>query len=223
MYLLSIDTTTPWGSVALLRDEELVGDVQLHEETHSRTLFPAIEALLQRAGVKASAIDAYAVATGPGSFTGVRVGLGAVQGLALASGRPCLGQPTLLGLAAKMKGHAAQLVPMIDAYREQVYGAVYDGELKPVKEPVAATPEELLSGLTGTIAVLGDGAARYHERIANAAPVVFSPESLFVAEALGRLARPKIAAGQGLSAAELRPLYLRPPDIRVPRPRAVGV
>jgi tRNA threonylcarbamoyladenosine biosynthesis protein TsaB len=150
------------------------------------------------------------------------VGLGAVQGLALGSGRPCLGQSTLLGLAAKMTGRAAHRVPMIDAYRDQVYGAVFDRDLRVTREPAAAAPEALLAGLEGAITVLGDGAARYRERIASAATVVFSEESLFVADALGRLAQPRLAAGEGVSAAALRPVYLRAPDIRAAKPRSAG-
>src|SRR5262245_26551792 len=82
MNILSVDTTTPWGSVALLRDGDVTGEVRLYEETgHSRALFLSIDHLTRAQGLAATDIDAFVAAIGPGSFTGVRVGVSAVQGL----------------------------------------------------------------------------------------------------------------------------------------------
>ena len=75
MWILSVDTTTPWASVALLQDADVRGEVRLHEETHSRTLFGAIEHLMNAAELRPSDVDGYVAAVGPGSFTGVRVGV----------------------------------------------------------------------------------------------------------------------------------------------------
>jgi tRNA threonylcarbamoyladenosine biosynthesis protein TsaB len=216
MNLLSIDTTTPWFSVAVLRDGEVRAEHRLCEDGgHSRALFVAIEHLMRALALAPTDIDAYVVAVGPGSFTGVRIGVAGVQGLALGSSRPCLGLTSLLGLAAKLRGTGAvTLVPMIDAYRDQVYGAVYDRELRPQVEPVAIDPEALLAQTTGPIAVLGDGARRYRERILAARPdAVFGERSLFLAAALGQVAYPRLAAGEGIAASALLPLYLRAPDI----------
>src|SRR5688572_11244741 len=100
MHLLAIDTTTRWGSVALLRDGEVRGEVRFVEDGggHSRTVLPAVELLLRAAGLAPPDVEAYAVALGPGSFTGVRVGISTVQGLVLGSGRPALGLSSLEGL-----------------------------------------------------------------------------------------------------------------------------
>jgi tRNA threonylcarbamoyladenosine biosynthesis protein TsaB len=223
MNILSIDTTTPWSSVAVLRDGEVCAEHRLREDGgHARTVFVAIEHLIRALGLAPSDIDAYAVAVGPGSFTGVRIGISTVQGLALGSSRPCLGLTSLVGLAAKLQGTgASSLVPMIDAYREQVYGAVYDGSLHPRVEPAAADPETLLARLEGPVAVLGDGALRYRARIEAVRPdALFVARTPFIAAALGRVAHPRLLAGQGVPAAGLVPLYLRAPDIGRPRPLA---
>jgi tRNA threonylcarbamoyladenosine biosynthesis protein TsaB len=214
MRILSIDTTSPWGSVALVRDAEVLGEVRLREETHSQAVFVAIDLLLRMLGLAPLDVDAYAVATGPGSFTGVRVGVSAVQGLALASERPCLGLTSLQGLAAKMRHEAALLVPMVDAYREQVYAAVYDPQLSLRQEPHVADPDVLAAAMPEGAAFLGDGSLRYRERILAACPGALFPErSLFLAAILGCIAAPRLAAGEGFSASELRPFYLRPPTI----------
>ena len=100
MRVLAVDTTSPRGSVAVAGPEGVLAEARLvTAEGHSRWLLPAVEALLRGLGLDASALDVFAVTTGPGSFTGLRVGLGSVQGLALASGRPCVGLPTLDVLA----------------------------------------------------------------------------------------------------------------------------
>jgi len=224
MRLLSVDTTTRWGSVALLRDADVLGEVRLYEEGgHSRSLFTAIECLLRATGLTPLDVDAYAVAIGPGSFTGVRVGLSAIKGLALGSPRPCLGLTSLLGLAARMRGSADTLVPMIDAFRDQVFSAFYDRELRPLQEPRSEAPEERLRELRGGVAFLGDGAIRYRDRILGVCPAaVFSSRSLFVAADLGRLAAAQFAAGGGVPAAALKPVYLRAPDIRPPQAPQAG-
>jgi tRNA threonylcarbamoyladenosine biosynthesis protein TsaB len=215
MHILSIDTTTPWSSVAVLRDGEVLAEHRLREDGgHSRTIFVAIDHLTRALGLAPMDVDAYVVAVGPGSFTGVRIGVAAVQGLALGSSRPCLGITSLVGLAAKLRGHAPTLVPMIDAYRDQVYAAVYDGELREQAPPAAVDPEALLSAVGGAVAFLGDGAVRYRERIGAACPdAVFPDRSLFTAAVLGRLAYPRLAAGEGVPASAVLPLYLRAPDI----------
>jgi tRNA threonylcarbamoyladenosine biosynthesis protein TsaB len=220
MWVLAVDTATPWGSVALLDGEELAGEVRLREEFHSRTVFGAIEYLLRARAVRPADVEAYVVTVGPGSFTGVRVGLSTVQGLALASGRPCLGFPTLLGLAARMQGEADILVPVMDAYRDQVFAAVYGADLEVLREPAAMEPASLVEALPpGRIAFLGDGVARYRERLAQARPdAVYPTRSFFLAGTLGRLAAPRLLRGEGGKAASLRPLYLRAPQIRVSPP-----
>jgi tRNA threonylcarbamoyladenosine biosynthesis protein TsaB len=221
MFLLAIDTTTRWASVAVLRDGAVAGELRLFAEAgqFSCWLFPAIESLLRSLGAAPLDVEGYAVAVGPGSFTGVRVGVSTVQGLALASGRPCLGVTTLEALAGKMRGAAPVLVPLMDAYRDQVFAAEYDGDLRQRQAPEAFAPAALLDQVPPGAALLGDGVGRYLELIRERRPDVLLPErSLFLAASVGRLAAPRLAAGEGVDAASLRPFYLRTPDIRPAAP-----
>ncbi len=215
-----MDTTTPRGSVAVVEGGELLGEVRLLcADSHSRRVLPAIAFLLEGLGLAPHDLAAYAVTIGPGSFTGLRVGLSTVQGLALAGGRPCLGVPALDVLAALIAGCAEWLVAMMDAYRDEVFAGVYDREVRLVGSRCLAPPQLVLEGLPGPAAFVGDGADRYRGRIAELNQgAVFPPRELFLAGTLGRLAAPRLAAGEGVSPDALRPLYLREADIRKPAP-----
>jgi tRNA threonylcarbamoyladenosine biosynthesis protein TsaB len=182
----------------------------------SRRILSAIAFVLDAAGVAAGEIEGYAVTVGPGSFTGIRVGLSTVQGLALAAGRPCLGVSTLDIVAALAKGEAATLVPMIDAARSgHVFAALYDGDARAREDPQATPPLAVAERAVGPAAFLGDGADRYRAEILALRPdALFPARSLYLAAALARLAEPRLLAGEGIPPGALRPLYLRPADIR---------
>jgi tRNA threonylcarbamoyladenosine biosynthesis protein TsaB len=109
MLVLAVDTTTPSGSVALLEDETLLGEANVESAaTHSARLLRSIDFLLGAAGRDVKNIDAFAVAAGPGSFTGIRIGFGAVKALAFASGKPVAPVSTLLALATKLAADGAR-------------------------------------------------------------------------------------------------------------------
>src|SRR5437762_11377487 len=149
MKVLAVDTTSARESVALAVDGAVVGEVRLRAvDAHSRRVLPAIAFLLDAAGLPARDVEGYAVVVGPGSFTGVRVGLSTVQGLALAAGRPCLGMSTLDVLAATIAGEAPTLVAMVDASRgDQVFAAVYDAEARLRSGPQAEAAEAVAARL----------------------------------------------------------------------------
>jgi tRNA threonylcarbamoyladenosine biosynthesis protein TsaB len=220
--ILAVDTSSPWGSVALREGTETRGEVRRYgAEGHSRWLLPAIDSLLGGLGLAASDLEAYAVATGPGSFTGLRVGISTIQGLALASPRPCLGLSTLDALAALVTEGAAPRVAMMEAGRDEVYAALYeaDGQLRGERRVGAV--EAFLGGVEvkGEVTFVGDGAERYRAQIQAARPrALFAPGPWFVAAALGRLAEPRLAAGEGRGPEMLRPLYLREAQIRKTSP-----
>jgi tRNA threonylcarbamoyladenosine biosynthesis protein TsaB len=217
MKVLAVDTTSERESVALADGPVVLAEVRLRTgDVPSRRILPAIAFILDAAGVAPGEVEGYAVAVGPGSFTGIRVGLSTVQGLALAARRPCLGVSTLDILAALAKGEAPTLVPMIDAARSgHVFAALYDGEARPLESPQATLPGAAAQRVTGRAAFLGDGADRYRAEImARRSDACFPPRSLYLAAALARLAEPRLAAGEGIPPAALRPLYLRPADIR---------
>src|SRR5262245_29195740 len=126
--LLALDTSTERESVAVVEGGAVAGEVRLRTaDSHSRRLLPTVDFLLSTLGLSPGELAGFAVTVGPGSFTGLRVGLSTVQGLALAASRPCLGLSTLDVLAARLIGRGESLVALMDAYRGQVFGAVYDG------------------------------------------------------------------------------------------------
>ena len=178
-------------------------------------LLPGIVQLLARCGLAIGDIGAYAVTVGPGSFTGLRVGISTVQGLALAAGRPCLGLNALDVLASRIVGEAERLVAVMDAYRDEVYSATYDAAGQPLDAPAVGPLAELLGRIPTGSAFAGDGARKHATAIrAGLAEARFPERPPELAPALAGLAAPALAAGRGVAAAELRPFYLREAAVR---------
>lgn len=131
MTILAVDTTSEFGSMALLSDGELIAESKSHSpEGYAHVIFGEMEDLLGRAGVRLAEIDCFAAASGPGSFTGVRVGLAAVKGLAEATGKAAVGVSNLQALSSF--GNLPLRAVVLDARRGEVYAAVYNSELAPV-------------------------------------------------------------------------------------------
>jgi tRNA threonylcarbamoyladenosine biosynthesis protein TsaB len=140
-WILAVDTTTEYGSLALLRDDELVEEVLLYApKGFAHVLYGHLAELLNRHSLKPADIDLFAAASGPGSFTGVRVGLTCVKGLAEAVGRPAVGISNLQAIASC--GTAPLRAAVVDARRGEVYAAVYDAESRLVTPEVVALFEE---------------------------------------------------------------------------------
>ena len=238
MLVLALDTTTRAGSVALARDgalvEALVGD---HLRPHAERLPVDIMRLLQRHGLTPYDVDAFAVAIGPGSFTGLRIGIAAIQGLAFASSRPVVGVSALEALAhAVFHGDPARRLPRIgvwmDAQRDEVFSAVYkriegDGpdHLRTVEEPAVGDPRGTALRWHALAAgewfpVAGDGAVRYRkvlEDVAGPGVPVIDPPSL--APSIAALAEARARAGETVAPHAIRPLYVRRPDAELARDR----
>jgi tRNA threonylcarbamoyladenosine biosynthesis protein TsaB len=222
MLLLALDTTTSAGGCALVRDGRLV-----REEPSDRTLAQAarlpgeLAALLEREGLALADIDAYAVATGPGSFTGLRVGIATMQGLAMAVGKPLFGVSALDALA-RIAG-TSRVATWVDAWRGEVYAALYENG-REVELPTVTRPERLLGRLTdGETVFTGDGAALYrdviHSTLGDRAR--FSePIAPLLAGAIGEIASVSWQAGHRPPPAAIRPLYVRRPDAELARDRA---
>jgi tRNA threonylcarbamoyladenosine biosynthesis protein TsaB len=217
--VLAVDTSSPRGSVAVVGPEGVVAEARVvTAEGHSRWLLPAVSALLQGLAVEARAIDAFAVTTGPGSFTGLRVGLGSVQGLALASGRPCVGLSTLDVLAASAAPLSETTVALIDAFRGEVFSGVYDAGGRLRGERAVGALADLLARVPAGSAFVGDVALAQREAIRDAVAGATFPEwARFLAPALGGKALSLAASGATVPAADLRPVYLRAADIRPSR------
>jgi len=218
MLILAVDTTTPGGSVALLEDETLLGEANVESPaTHSARLFRSIDFLLGALGKDIKDVDAFAVAAGPGSFTGIRIGVGAVKSLAFASGKPVAPVSTLLAVASKLATEGAPLVcPLLDAKKEEIYAGLFEareGGLVELIPQGAYDPEAFFARLParGVIAFAGSGLAAYKAklmpRVGDRAR--FPERSPFIAAEIGRIGAALIRAGKGIDAAALEPLYFR--------------
>lgn len=218
--LLTIQTATPAGSVALTQGERLLGEFHLDvRRTHGSWLLPAIEQLLGVAGLAAAELDAFAVTIGPGSFTGLRVGLATAKGLAQATGKPLLGVSTLQTLAMQAPHAALSVCALLDARKGEVYAGLYrqgTGLPEPLGAETVATPERVLDSLSGATLFVGDGAAAYRplilRRLGEAAhflPAAYDPPRAAHAAVL---ALRHFAAGAAVPPAALNPVYIRPSE-----------
>lgn len=160
MKILAFDCSGAGICAAVTDDEKLLGEAVLQSEVkHSVTLLPAIETLMSSCGVSMADIDVFAVTAGPGSFTGVRIGVSLLKGLAFGSNKPCISVSSLEALAYNLRGLDGVYVPVMDARRGQFYNALFDGE-KRLCEDRLITAEKLTEELEelGRIAYLcGDG------------------------------------------------------------------
>jgi tRNA threonylcarbamoyladenosine biosynthesis protein TsaB len=220
--VLALDTTTRRGSLAVAGDDGLLAEARvLTESGHSRWLLAAAESLLRGIGVAPGDLDGFAVTVGPGSFTGLRVGISSAQGLGLASGRPCVGLSTLDVLALTAAGRAGRIVALVDAFRGETYAGVYDDGGRALREPRVGVLADLVEALDDPdeeTAFVGEPAITQRPAIAALVPGAVFPEGdLFLAPTLARAALTRLAAGLGVPAAALRPIYLRGADIRPPR------
>jgi tRNA threonylcarbamoyladenosine biosynthesis protein TsaB len=212
--VLALDTTHEYGSLALLRGGETLEELELHAPGgFAHVLYPKLAELLARHGVGVAAVDCFAAAAGPGSFTGVRVGLACVKGLAEARGRKAVAVSNLQALACF--GDGDWRAAMLDARRGEVYGAVYDRDAQLVADEVVAPIERWLAGLpegpvefvTPDLALLQ--AAVVGTRFAEAA-LTAAPRA--IAAAVGRLALARWAAGEAQDPAALDANYVRRSD-----------
>ncbi len=228
MVVLALDTTTPTGSCALV-----VNGVVEWEEASDVSLPPAtrlpldLMSILEHSRVKLGEVDAFAVATGPGSFTGLRIGIATMQGLAFAAGKPLIGVSALDALAriARVEAAGRRIATWVDAWRGEVYAALYDDD-RELQGPMVASPDKVLNALTGTSTLfLGDGARTYRDQIRSVmgerGHIAAMPTPLLA----GTVAT--LAAGRADAAYSpphaIRPLYVRRTDAELARDsRAAG-
>jgi tRNA threonylcarbamoyl adenosine modification protein YeaZ len=215
--VLAVDTSSERSGVALVESGVVRAEVRLLTQVPSVSVLPAVEFVLASLQITAADIEGYAVGVGPGSFTGVRVALSTVQGLALASGRPCVGVSSLDAVASLVAGQADTIVAVMDAYRDEVFVARYDRDARPLGPPSREKPEIALADLPPGAVLAGDAALRHAAVIAAMAPNARMEQGApYLAAAVGRVGESRLVAGLGVTAADLRPLYLRDADIRPP-------
>ena len=215
MLILAFESSARPASVALVRDGKLLAQsLQVSALTHSRTLLPMCEDLLKNTGLTLAEIDAIAVAQGPGSFTGIRIGVSTVKGLCWGAEKPCIGVSTLEAMAWHGLSAGGLVCPVMDARRAQVYNALFRiGDGLPVRlcPDRAISLEDLageLRGLGESVFLVGDGAAVTKAFLdAQDLPCRLAPDDLVWQDAWG-----VAMAAQGktpVSGAELLPVYLR--------------
>ena len=219
MLILAFETTAKAGSVALLDENRLLGEsYQNTGLTHSQTLMVMAEDLLKQCGKTVSDITAVAVAEGPGSFTGVRIGVAAAKGFAWGAELPCYGVSTLEAMAETLGVWQGYVCPCMDARRSQVYNALFyvnDGEIRRVREDRAISLAELgeeLKSLGGPIFLVGDGSTLTHKTLKDSVPDLVLPPGHRMhqrASGVAIAAAKKIAAGETGDANALTPNYLR--------------
>ena len=217
MLILSLDTTTRAGSCALLGDSgvmrEQVGD---GSRDQAERLPRDLAALLEREAISLQALDAFAVATGPGSFTSLRVGIATMQGLAMATGKALFGVSAFDALASLAPG--GRVATWIDAWRSEVFAALYEDGVA-VGRSVVAPPDVLLDLIAGGATwFTGDGAALYEsrirERIGQHARFT-SPVAPPLAGAVATLAARTFRAGNRPLPHAIRPIYVRRSDAEI--------
>jgi tRNA threonylcarbamoyladenosine biosynthesis protein TsaB len=170
MKILSVETSTMLGGVAVMDSQAgLIAEIRLNvKTTHSERLMTAISEVLSRSGIDLGGIDAFAVASGPGSFTGLRIGLSTVKGLSYATGKPVVTVPTLEAFAWNFPYCMHPVCLMLDARRGEVYSALFRWQdekfIREIQE-VSIAPDDLLSRLTGDVLFAGEGVLVYRDII----------------------------------------------------------
>ncbi|HZV80787.1 MAG TPA: tRNA (adenosine(37)-N6)-threonylcarbamoyltransferase complex dimerization subunit type 1 TsaB [Geobacteraceae bacterium] len=216
MKLFIIDTSTSVFSMAVADSGTLLAEeMGVAGPSTAARLAPAISGLFAAAGLTPADMDGFAVTVGPGAFTGLRVGIALVKGLAYATGKPVIPLSSLALLAMNARGSDMPVCPLFDARKGEVYGALYNFATgtKPTVADTAADPATFLRQLDGRVLFLGDGATRYADLIADimgdraefAGPSLLHPR----ASAGIDLARSLFASGGAIPSAQLLPRYLR--------------
>ncbi|KPJ99813.1 MAG: hypothetical protein AMJ60_03685 [Desulfobacterales bacterium SG8_35] len=220
--ILAIETATMCGSVALLSGEKCLAEFSLQTgETHSRRLLAGVDWLQQETGIGWPQIDAIAVSLGPGSFTGLRIGLATAKGLALAGHAKLIGVGTLDGLAAQIFAAGKILIcPVLDARKKEVYCGFYRcdnlGWPKLLEEYLAISPAALCARIDEPVVLLGDGATLYGDLFREKLGDLLKtppPHAYFPrAATVGLLALNKWQKEEFLDPAGAEPIYIRPSE-----------
>ena len=228
MKILALDSSGMTASVAVVEDDRLTAEYSInYKKTHSQTLVPMLDAVRNMTELDLTEVDAIAIAAGPGSFTGLRIGSATAKGLGLALGKPIIPVPTVDGLAYQMYGTDKLICPIMDARRNQVYTGLYEFQkdkksspasytLHVLKEQCAVPIEEIAeccNSYSREVILLGDGVPVFAKRFATLLriPYSFAPahRRLQSAAAVGVYGGILFRQGIYESAAEHRPDYLR--------------
>lgn len=220
MKILALDSSGLVASVAVMEDENLLAEYTMnYKKTHSQTLLPMLDEMAKMIDLDLETVDAIAVAGGPGSFTGLRIGSATAKGLGLALKKPLISVPTVDGLAYNLCGTDRIVCPLMDARRNQVYTGIYEFEgtaLKVLESQMAADISEIaekLNALGREVIFLGDGWPVYEQKLAELMKVPYFTAPAHMsrqrAGALAALAMVYAKEGRMETATEHQPDYLR--------------
>ena len=223
MFFLSIDTATNSGGVALSRNSEIIGKVMSKTPMrYSDKIIEYTDFLLSQLEMKLSQVECFVVASGPGSFTGLRIGIATAKGFCMAHGKPGIGITTLEALAWRFRWVSDRIAPMIDARRQQIYGALFERAgkgLKVVEEGCVKAPAEWLKGLPAERCIyVGDAAQMYSQTVAALRPEgQVLPTDNCILNELCELGYLRFTRGESYSGANLKADYIRPSDAEINR------
>jgi tRNA threonylcarbamoyladenosine biosynthesis protein TsaB len=239
MLILGIDTATTAASAALVEESRIVREATggaggngagAARGNHAAILLPLIDDLLREANIALSDVGAFAVALGPGSFTGLRIGLATVKGLVYGSNAPVIGVPTLHAVAARVDDHEGFVCPFLDARKKEVYAALFRREgsrLERVSDDVVAAPATVLDAARRRIGsarclFIGDAIVTYEAIVKQAlgaqALSTLGAGYPSTAAAVARIAEEKLRRGDYDAVGPLAPIYLRPSEAELKKP-----
>lgn len=230
MKILAIETSTLLGGIAVADDSSgLIAETRLNvKSTHSERLMTAVDHVLKQSGLDISDMDAFAVAIGPGSFTGLRIGLSTVKGFSYATGKPIVSVPTLEAFAWNFPYSGYPVCPMLDARKKEVYAALFqwesEGFIRVIEETSARVNmllEEVVRLTEGKIVFTGDGALLYRNEIIGALgerAVFASPDKMVPSPAnVASLGIRKVLKGEFSEPVSLVPIYIRKSEAEMKR------
>ena len=220
MKILALDSSGLVATVAIVEDNQTIAEYTVnYKKTHSQTLLPMLDEIVKMTEFDLTTIDAIAVAGGPGSFTGLRIGSATAKGLGLALDKPLIHIPTVDALAYNLYGNSGLICPIMDARRNQVYTGIYrfaHNAFEVLEEQMAIDVQELIGKLNAygeKVTFLGDGVPVYGEQLKEGLTVdyAFAPAHMNrqSAAAVGTLAMEYYENGKIETAAEHKPDYLR--------------
>lgn len=220
MKVLSIESSTASAACAVVEDGKLLGEVSLNDKKqHSVILMPIVDSLLKDLKLDIKDIDAFIVSSGPGSFTGLRIGMATAKGLAQANNRPFIGISSLDALAFNLAYTSDIICPILDALRDNVYTALYlfeNGSLKRISDYMAVHIDELISLIKekapSQVTFVGDALYKFRNKLEESFDAVyFAPAHLNLARAssLGELGLIRLLEGQEDDLLTYSPIYLR--------------
>lgn len=223
MKILALETSTRVGSVAITEDEYLIAEYTLNViSTHSERLLPSIDQILKDSKLSIRGIDGFAISLGPGSFTGLRIGISTVKGLAFAAGKEVAGIPTLDVLAHNLAYTHCMVCPLIDARKGELYTALYKGNgrgcLQKLTTDLALTPDDLFKMVKEPAIFLGDGVEVYRDKLGGDKDNhFFAPGCLHQprASVLAKLGLEKFRRGEVFGEEKILPLYCRAPEAEI--------